>query len=200
MSCGQPARLPTSARSGHGSMARRARCGGEPERRERLVEQSQDNGELNLDVRRHCQVLEIRLIFDKSYKSVSYGLPDQGSACTATPLEAVGTTQNMNGEKMLDKMLARCVALNVASGEKKYIDVPAFSPTATRPSSLRSTRATSTARSRYGLRQGHHHGRYWKYKGITGKEPFACIAIPALDGPGGDFAMDIPHNTTWVIK
>ena len=29
---------------------------------------------------------------------------------TATNLEAVGTTQNMNGEKMLDKMSARCAA------------------------------------------------------------------------------------------
>ena len=28
----------------------------------------------------------------------------------ATTLEAVGTTQNMKGEKMLDKMSARCVA------------------------------------------------------------------------------------------
>jgi hypothetical protein len=28
----------------------------------------------------------------------------------------------MNGEKMLDKMSARCAALSVASGEKKYID------------------------------------------------------------------------------
>jgi hypothetical protein len=41
---------------------------------------------------------------------------------TATNLEAVGTTQNMNGEKMLDKMSARCAALSVASGDKKYID------------------------------------------------------------------------------
>ena len=40
----------------------------------------------------------------------------------ATTLEAVGTTQNMKGEKMLDKMSAQCVALNVASGDKKYID------------------------------------------------------------------------------
>ena len=39
-----------------------------------------------------------------------------------------------------------------------------------------------------------------KYKGITGSEPFACISMPALAGPGGYFAMDIPHNTTWEIK
>ena len=37
---------------------------------------------------------------------------------TATNLEAVGTTQNMKGEKMLDKMSAHCAALSVASGDK----------------------------------------------------------------------------------
>jgi hypothetical protein len=41
---------------------------------------------------------------------------------TATALEAVGTTENMKGEKMLDKMSAHCTAVNVASGDKKYID------------------------------------------------------------------------------
>src|SRR5512141_1985579 len=50
---------------------------------------------------------------------MSIDIPGLG---TATNLEAVGTTQNMNGEKMLDKMSARCAALSVASGEKKYID------------------------------------------------------------------------------
>jgi hypothetical protein len=39
-----------------------------------------------------------------------------------------------------------------------------------------------------------------KYKGITGSEPFTCITMPALAGPGGYFAMDVPHNTTWEIK
>jgi hypothetical protein len=41
---------------------------------------------------------------------------------TVTSLEATGTTDNMKGEKMLDKMAARCLALNVQSGDKKYID------------------------------------------------------------------------------
>ena len=41
---------------------------------------------------------------------------------TATLLEAVGTRQNMKGEKMFDKMSARCTALSVDSGPKKYID------------------------------------------------------------------------------
>jgi hypothetical protein len=40
-----------------------------------------------------------------------------------------------------------------------------------------------------------------KYKGITGKEPFACINkdVPAGSAEGA-FAIDIPHNTTWEIK
>ena len=37
-------------------------------------------------------------------------IPDLGSA---TLLEAVGTTENMKGEAMLDKMSARCTALSV---------------------------------------------------------------------------------------
>ena len=39
-----------------------------------------------------------------------------------------------------------------------------------------------------------------KYAGITGSEPFACNAMPALAGAGGYTAMDIPHNTAWEIK
>jgi hypothetical protein len=39
-----------------------------------------------------------------------------------------------------------------------------------------------------------------KYKGISGREPFACINMPPLAGPGGYTAMDIPHNTAWEIK
>src|SRR5262249_354932 len=50
---------------------------------------------------------------------MSIDIPGLG---TVTNLEAVGTTQNMKGEKMLDKMSARCAALSVASGDKKYID------------------------------------------------------------------------------
>ena len=35
---------------------------------------------------------------------------------TATVLEAVGTTENLKGEKMLDTMAARCTALSVDFG------------------------------------------------------------------------------------
>jgi hypothetical protein len=67
----------------------------------------------------------------------------------ATTLEAVGTTQNMKGEKMLDKMSARCAALNVSSGDKNTSTAPAYWPTATVTRfSRRSILATSISRSR----------------------------------------------------
>src|SRR3954465_590076 len=40
---------------------------------------------------------------------------------TATNLDAVVTTQTMNGEKMVDTMSARCGALSGACRDKKYI-------------------------------------------------------------------------------
>src|SRR5262249_56025950 len=43
---------------------------------------------------------------------MSIDIPGLG---TATNLEAVGTTQNMKGENMLDKMSAPCAALTVPS-------------------------------------------------------------------------------------
>ena len=55
-------------------------------------------------------------------------VPGVGSVTT---LEAVGTTENLKGEKMLDKMSARCQALSVDSGAEKYIDTPVCWPTPT---------------------------------------------------------------------
>ena len=40
-----------------------------------------------------------------------------------------------------------------------------------------------------------------KYKGISGKETFACISKDVPPGsPEGAFAIDIPHISTWEIK
>jgi hypothetical protein len=49
----------------------------------------------------------------------SIGVPGVGKA---TSLEAVGPTENMKGEKMLDKMQAKCTAVSIDSGGKQYID------------------------------------------------------------------------------
>src|SRR5882724_2771472 len=40
----------------------------------------------------------------------------------ATALKDVGTTENLKGDKMLDKMKAECAAVSIETGPKKYID------------------------------------------------------------------------------
>jgi hypothetical protein len=120
----------------------------------------------------------------------------------ATTLEAVGTTQNMKGEKMLDKMSAQCVALNVASGDKKYIDGACVLADSDGDKIFSTFDTRDLDKSQPKMDCGTHiiTGGTGKYKGITGSEPFACISMPPLAGPGGLFAMDIPHNTAWEIK
>jgi len=121
---------------------------------------------------------------------------------TATNLEAVGTTQNMKGEKMLDKMSARCAALSVASGDKKYIDGACVLTDSDGDRIFSTFDTRDVDKSQPDMNCGTHiiTGGSGKYKGITGSEPFACITMPALAGPGDYTAMDIPHNTTWEIK
>jgi hypothetical protein len=121
---------------------------------------------------------------------------------TATLLEALGTTSNMKGEKMLDKMSARCTALSVDSGPKKYIDGACVLADADGDKIFSTFDTRDVDKSQPAMNCGTHviTGGTGKYKGITGSEPFACNAMPALAGPGGYTAMDIPHNTTWEIK
>ena len=127
-------------------------------------------------------------------------VPGVGSVTT---LEAVGTTENLKGEKMLDKMSARCQALSVDSGAKKYIDGACVLADADGDKISPSTFDTRDLdKSQPDLSCGTHiiTGGTGKYAGITGSEPFACNSMPALAGGGGYTAMDIPHNTSWEIK
>jgi hypothetical protein len=121
---------------------------------------------------------------------------------SATLLEAVGTTQNMKGEKMLDKMSARCTALSVDSGPKKYIDGACILADADGDKIFSTFDTRDVDKSQPAMSCGTHiiTGGTGKYSGITGSEPFACNAMPALAGMGDYSAMDIPHNTSWEIK
>ena len=121
---------------------------------------------------------------------------------TATLLEAIGTTQNMKGEKMLDKMSARCTALSVDSGAKKYIDGACVLADADGDKIFSTFDTRDVDKSQPSMNCGTHiiTGGTGKYAGITGSAPFACNAMPAVAGAGGYTAMDIPHNTTWEIK
>ena len=130
---------------------------------------------------------------------MSIDIPDLGSA---TELEAVGTTQNMKGEKMFDKMSAHCTALSVDSGPKKYIDGACVLADADGDKIFSTFDTRDIDKSQPDMSCGTHiiTGGTGKYKGITGSEPFACDSPPALAGGGGLTSMDIPHNTTWEIK
>jgi hypothetical protein len=121
---------------------------------------------------------------------------------TATLLQAVGTTENLKGEKMLDKMSARCMALSVASGPKKYIDGACVLADADGDKIFSTFDTRDLDKSQPDMNCGTHiiTGGTGKYKGITGSEPFACNGLPALAGDGGYTSMDIPHNTSWEIK
>lgn len=130
---------------------------------------------------------------------MSIDIPDLG---TATALEAVGTTENMKGEAMLDKMSAHCTALSVASGDKKFIDGACVLADKDGDKIFSTFDTRDLDKSQPKMDCGTHviTGGTGKYKGITGREPFSCIAMPALAGAGGYTAMDIPHNTSWEIK
>jgi hypothetical protein len=120
----------------------------------------------------------------------------------ATLLEAVGTTQNMKGEKTFDKMSARCTALSVDSGPKKYIDGACVLADSDGDTIFSTFDTRDLDKSQPAMNCGTHviTGGTGKYAGITGSEPFACNSLPALAGSGGYTSMDIPHNTSWEIK
>jgi hypothetical protein len=101
-----------------------------------------------------------------------------------------------------DKMSARCAALSVASGDKKYIDGACVLTDSDGDQIFSTFDTRDTDKSQPEMNCGTHiiTGGTGKYKEITGSEPFACITMPTLAGPGGYTAMDIPHNTTWEIK
>jgi hypothetical protein len=126
-------------------------------------------------------------------------IPDLGSASL---LEAVGTTENMKGEAMLDKMSARCTALSVDSGPKKYIDGACVLADADGDKIFSTFDTRDLDKSQPDMDCGTHiiTGGTGKYAGITGSEPFDCVTMPNLAGAGGYTAMDIPHNTSWEIK
>jgi hypothetical protein len=121
---------------------------------------------------------------------------------TVTTLEMVGTTENMEGGKMLDKMSARCAAVSVESGDVKYLDGACALTDADgdRIFSTFDTREVDKTLPDRGCGTHFITGGTGKYAGMTGREPFACISLPPLAGAGDVTSLDIPHTTTWEIK
>jgi hypothetical protein len=121
----------------------------------------------------------------------------------ATSLEMVGTTENTKGEPAFDNMKAKCQAVNVETGGKKWIE-GACAMTDTDGDVVFSTFDTRDLdAAQPNMDCGSHviTGGTGKYKGISGTEPFSCVEVATPAGePAGSFAMDIPHNTVWEIN
>lgn len=121
----------------------------------------------------------------------------------ATTLKAVGPTENLKGEKLLDNMKAECAALSVETAGKKYIDgaCALTDPDGHVVFSTFDTRNVDPQQPEMGCGIHIITGGTGKYEGITGREAFACkpVATPAGE-PADAFAIDIPHNTVWMIK
>src|SRR5262245_20653393 len=108
----------------------------------------------------------------------------------------------MKGEAMFNKMSARCTALSIDSGGKKYIDGACVLADKDGDKIFSTFDTRDVDKSQPKMDCGTHFitGGTGKYKGITGTEPFACLPMPAPVGSDGYMAMDIPHNTAWEIK
>jgi hypothetical protein len=121
---------------------------------------------------------------------------------TVTAQEAVGTTKNMKGEKMFDKMSARCEALNVESGDNKYIDGACVMADADGDNIFSTFDTRDLDKSQPDMNCGKHTitGVTGKYAGITGSEAFACKSMPAVAGEGGYTSVEILYNATWEIE
>ncbi len=121
----------------------------------------------------------------------------------ATAVESVGTTENMKGEKMFDKMAARCIGVDVDTGPKKILNGGCVF-TDSDGDKIFSTFDRSDVDKAMGAKgaSGTHiiTGGTGKYAGITGKAPYASEALPALAGPGGYTSVDVLHVATWEIK
>src|ERR1700720_4132329 len=116
---------------------------------------------------------------------------------TATLLEALGTTSNMKGEKMLDKMSARCTALSVDSGPKKYIDGACVLADADGDKIFSTFDTRDVDKSQPTMNCGTHiiTGGTGKYAGITGSEPLhAMQCLPSLE------RAVIPRWTSLIIR
>lgn len=121
---------------------------------------------------------------------------------TVTAQEAVGSTENMKGEKMFDKMSARCEALDVGSSDKKYIDGACVLADAEGDKIFSTFDTRDLDKSQPDMNCGKHTiiGGTGKYAGITGSEAFACNSMPAVAGEGGYTSVEIRYNATWEIK
>lgn len=126
---------------------------------------------------------------------------DEGALGKAYTLEMVGTTANTSGGKLMDKMIAHCVAIKVESGAKNYMDGSCVltDKDGDKVFSTWDTRELEGALPRFGCGTHTITGGSGKYKGMSGKEPFNCSVLPGTQGQGWS-GLDIDHELTYKFE
>ena len=126
---------------------------------------------------------------------------DVGSPGKAVALEMVGTTANTNGGKLMDKMTAHCVAVQIISGPQNYIDGGCVltDKDGDKIFSTFDTREIAGALPRFGCGTHTITGGSGKYSTMKGKEPFSCAILPTAAGEGWS-GMDIEHQLTYRFE
>lgn len=119
----------------------------------------------------------------------------------AVALEMVGTTANLEGKPLMDKLIAHCVAIKIDSGPSKYMNggCTMTDKDGDRIFTTFDTRELVGALPRFGCGTHTITNGSGKYKGITGKEPFNCIVLPSASGQGWS-GMDIEHQMNYKFQ
>lgn len=126
---------------------------------------------------------------------------DAGSLGKALALELVGTTANMDGGTLMDKMVAHCVAVKIDSGSAKYMNggCTMTDKDGDKVFTTFDTRELEGAQPRFTCGTHTITGGSGKYKGISGKEPFNCNILPTTEGARWT-GIDIEHQLTYKFE
>lgn len=126
---------------------------------------------------------------------------DVGRLGKAVALELVGTTANLDGGKLMDKMIAHCIAVKIDSGSAKYMNggCTMTDKDSDRIFTTFDTRELEGALPRFGCGTHTITGGSGKYKGMTGTEPFNCTILPATESERWT-GIDIEHQMTYKFE
>lgn len=126
---------------------------------------------------------------------------DVGTSGKAVAMEMVGTTANLSGETLMDKMTAHCVAVQITSKAKNYMDGGCIltDKDGDKIFSTFDTRELEGALPRFTCGTHTVVGGSGKYKGMSGKEPFNCAVLPTAAGEGWS-GLDIEHQLTYKFE
>lgn len=126
---------------------------------------------------------------------------DEGSLGKVVALEMVGTTANMDGGKMMDKMVAHCLAVKIEAGTEKYMNGGCTMTDQDNDKIFTTfdTRELEGALPKFTCGTHNITGGSGKYTGISGKERFNCNILPATTNERWT-GIDIEHQMTYSFE